>query len=339
MNSNSEKKLLRLKILAVIFSVFGILLFSYFIYSIGFSEIIEGVSKIGVGGFLVVLSIHLTKVILRSIAWKNCVSDPHKLRFFDTFPAVLMGEAMSSMIPLGILASGTTKALAIRNRVPLVVGLSSVATENLFYSLVTGLLITFGAIAFILNFELIIPLLIMTYGIILFIISLIIFGFIAVFRQLHLLSSLSSKIIFLRKYYNDVKDFEDLIFEFYRKNPQRFVPLILLHVVFNLLGIFEVWFVLSCISETIPTLYSAFLLETISRLITIVFKLIPFVVGVDEAGANFISETLELAVGLGVTLAIIRKGRLLFFALIGMFLLLKRGLSVKEIIKHKQNSD
>ena len=82
---------------------------------------------------------------------------------------------------------------------------------------------------------------------------------------------------------------------------------------------------------------NAFLLETVSRLIFIVFKLVPFVVGVDEAGAQFVAETLALAGGVGVTLAIIRKGRILFWTAIGLILIIKRGLSIREISKMQQD--
>jgi hypothetical protein len=66
-------------------------------------------------------------------------------------------------------------------------------------------------------------------------------------------------------------------------------------------------------------------------LITIVFKLIPFVIGVDEAGAQFVAETVGIAAAIGVTLAIIRKGRILFWTVIGLLILVKRGLSLREI--------
>ena len=59
----------------------------------------------------------------------------------------------------------------------------------------------------------------------------------------------------------------------------------------------------------------------------------PFLIGVDEAGAQFVAETLGLAVGIGVTLAIIRKGRILFWTATGMILIVKRGLSLREIKK------
>jgi len=68
-------------------------------------------------------------------------------------------------------------------------------------------------------------------------------------------------------------------------------------------------------------------------LITIVFKLIPFVIGVDEAGAQFIAETVAMAAGIGVTLALIRKGRILFWTAIGLLLIVKRGLSVRMMSK------
>ena len=70
-----------------------------------------------------------------------------------------------------------------------------------------------------------------------------------------------------------------------------------------------------------------------SRLITIVFKLIPFVIGVDEAGAQFVGETVAIGAGIGVTLAVIRKGRILFWTAIGLLLIVKRGLSIQAIRK------
>ena len=52
---------------------------------------------------------------------------------------------------------------------------------------------------------------------------------------------------------------------------------------------------------------------------------------VDEAGAQFVGETVGLVAGIGVTLAIIRKGRILFWTAIGLMLIVKRGLSIREI--------
>jgi hypothetical protein len=78
---------------------------------------------------------------------------------------------------------------------------------------------------------------------------------------------------------------------------------------------------------------TSFLLESVSRLISIVFKLVPFVIGIDEAGAQYITDTLAIGAGIGVMLAIIRKGRILFWTGVGILLIVKRGLSFKEITR------
>jgi hypothetical protein len=128
-----------------------------------------------------------------------------------------------------------------------------------------------------------------------------------------------------------VRTFEDLIYGFYRRYPYRFVPICLLEASYHVLGVFEVYFILTRITEGSQSFVSAFLLESVSRLVTIVFKLIPFNIGVDEAGAQFVGEALALAAGVGVTLAIIRKGRILFWTAVGWALIAKRGLSINEL--------
>lgn len=338
-NSN-RKNLNRLKVLAAVFTFLGACLFAYFIYSIGLNEILAGIGKIGFGGFLLILFVYFLRIVVRATTWKLCVVEPFKLDLRDTVPAVIIAEALSSLIPLGILISGTAKAVAVKKRVPLVVGFSSVATENLFYSLVTGLFISFGAVVFLHSFELAEGWIWTVNTLIAIIFLLITIGSLMVLRQWHWASNLChwlynrnfGKRIF-EKGRGQVRLFEDLIYGFYRKYPRRFAPIVLLQIVFHLLGILEVWFVLSRISTVAVNVYSAFLLESISRVITIVFKLIPFLVGVDEAGAQFVSETLALGAGVGVTLAIIRKGRILFWMAVGLTFIVKRELSFAEFTK------
>jgi hypothetical protein len=266
------------------------------------------------------------------------------LNIADTIPAVVIGEAMSSTIPLGILISGTSKAVAVRKRIPLVAGLSSVATENLFYSLVTSIFLILGGIfllsGFVVDQSLVftIDLLLVSVGI------LLALGILMVIRQWHFASSICEWVYgmgFLQKLLEngrlDVRRFEDLIYGFYRHYPQRFLPICLLEAAYHVLGIVEVWYILSRLSDAFPSLMISFLLESVSRLVTILFKLVPFVIGVDEAGAQFVGQTVALAAGVGVTLAIIRKGRILFWTAVGVILIIKRGLSFNEFSRADGN--
>ena len=339
-SGSKSKHINRLKAAAIIFTILGIALFVYFVVTVGYEEILRGIGKIGVDGFLILSFIYLLRLASRAFAWKLSVYAPYKLDVRDTLPAVIIGEAMSTMIPLGILISGTAKAVAVRKRVPLVVGLSSVATENLFYSLITGLYIVLGGFAFLRSFDLAegwrITIDILIGGIF----ALIVFGVTMVLRQWHFASEMCEKIYqkgfltsVLEKGRMHVRLFENLIYGFYRKYPRRFLPIVLLEITFHALGILEVWFVLSRISDAVPNLFTSFLFESISRVIVTTFKLIPFSVGVSEAGAEYVANTLTLGIGIGVTLEIVRKGRSLFWALIGVALITKRGLSFREMSK------
>jgi len=345
--SSNQKHFNRLKVLGALFTLFGIGLFAYFIYRVGFYEIVAGVGKIGFAGFAVVLFVYFLRICVRGIAWKLSVYEPYKLDLKDTIPAVIIGEAMSSMIPLGILVSGTSKAVAVKHRVPLVVGLSSIATENLFYSLVTSIFIILGAVSFLRTFELDQGWIITIDVLIAAIICLIFFGFLMVLRQWHFASAICEK-LYKRGFATSILEtgrlhvrlFENLIYGFYRRYPKRFLPIFLLQIVFHALGVFEAWFILSRLSEAFPSLFTAFLLESFSRLINVVFKLIPFLVGVDEAGSQFVTETMAIGAGIGVSLAIIRKGRVLFWTAIGLIFIIKCGFSFKDIAEaHRQKPE
>ncbi len=328
----------RLKLAGAILTTAGIILFAYLIYSVGLDELLGGISRFGFFGFAIILIIYFFRMAVRAMAWSLSVYEPYELKFSDTLRAVLIGEAMSSLIPLGILVSGTSKAIAVRRRVPLVVGLSSVATENLFYSLVTSIFLILGSITFVRSFPLdegwVATIDIVIAGII----SILLFLFLMVVRQWHIASEACEWLYqsgfligFLEHGRMQVRLFENLIYGFYRRYPKRFLPICGFETIYHILGVAEVWYILSRLSDDMPSLLTSFFLESVSRLVTIVFKLIPLAIGVDEAGARFVGETVALAAGVGLTLTIIRKGRILFWTVVGLLLILKSGFSLREI--------
>ncbi len=325
-------------------TIVGLALFSYLVYSVGLGELLDGIARFGFLGFGLILALYFAKICVRAYAWKLSVHDANALRIKDTVPAVIIGEALSSTVPLGILISGTSKAVAVRHRIPLVQGLSSVATENLFYSLATGLFLIAGA-AILLAVSASSAELSTTVGSIIVTLSILIgLGILMVVRQWHFASALCNAVYnmgFLRRILENgrrhVRRFEDLIYGFYRQYPGRFVPIFILECCFHALGVTETYLILSRLTDSSGQFVSGFLLESVSRLVTIVFKLIPFSIGVDEAGAEIIGGTIALAAGVGVTLAIIRKARILFWAAIGWTLILKREISLAELTSTAQN--
>jgi hypothetical protein len=316
------------------------------IYSVGGRRILHDIRLFGGAGFALILLIYFLRLFMRALAWKLSVYEPYKLGLRDTIPAVIIGEAMSSLIPLGILMSGTAKAVAVRKRVPLVVGLSSVATENLFYSLITSLFLVAGAFTLLRTFDLDEGW-VATIDVVIAVVCVVLcLGIVMVVRQWHIASELCEWLYqrgigkrILENGRLDVRLFENLIYGFYRRYPQRFIPICLLELSFHILGVFEGWYILSRLLTVVPNFLTAFLLESVSRLITIVFKLVPLVVGVDEAGARFVTKTLAIGAGVGITVALIRKARILFWTAIGILLIIKRGLSIREISQIKASQE
>ena len=67
----------------------------------------------------------------------------------------------------------------------------------------------------------------------------------------------------------------------------------------------------------------------LNRVINVVFKFIPLRMGVDEAGTGKVAAILQFTETTGVTLAIIRKSRDVFWTLVGVLLLIQRGWSLR----------
>ena len=126
-------------------------------------------------------------------------------------------------------------------------------------------------------------------------------------------------------------DPEDRVFGFYARNRQSFLSIFALDMCFHIAGVVEIYATLLFISPIAPSLRQAFILESVNRIINVAFKFIPLRAGVDEGGTGQVSKVLGFARGIGVTLAIIRKGRDIFWSAIGLVLIWKRGLSLRNL--------
>jgi hypothetical protein len=62
-------------------------------------------------------------------------------------------------------------------------------------------------------------------------------------------------------------------------------------------------------------------METAGRLIVVAFKFIPYRLGVDEAGSALVARALGFDPTVGVTLALVRKLRILVWNAVGVGLL------------------
>jgi hypothetical protein len=326
--------------LGIVFSLLGFLLFVYFIRKAGPGQILEGIKKLGLG-FLLIIVISFVRQAARSIAWTLCFDGPERLGFWDALRGRLMGDALGNISGFAnVLVSEPAKPAMIRDRVPLMAGLSAITIENIFYSLSVGIFIFAGMAALVLNFNLPEALRIAGLSTLAVIPIGIIVAFILIRRQVRFISrplGFFHRRGLAEKWVTNGRNLEDRVYGFYGSGGGRFLPILALEFCFHFAGVLEIFVTLSFISlGQPPTFFRAFILESVNRIINVVFKFVPLRMGVDEAGTGKISALLSLTETTGVTLAIIRKGRDVFWTIVGILLLIQRGLTLRTARKELQ---
>lgn len=341
-NQARNRKLARF---GVFFGFLGLLLFAYFVRKAGISQIILGIRRLGLG-FLLILGISASRQVVRSLAWMRCFEAPYSLRFRDAFAARVMGDALGNIVPLASVAvSEPSKAAFVTNRVPLLASLSALALENIFYSLSVVLFIFSGTAALLLSFSLPKPLRYASLGALVVTLVIAPLGYLVIRKQWRFLSGPMSflhrrnvGLAWMEKGISRAQTLEDRIYGFYQRNRNRLVAIFLLEVCFHLVGIVEIYVTLHFISSVPPTLLTAFILESVNRVINVVFKFVPLRTGIDEAGTGMLSKVLGFTTAIGVTLAIVRKARDIFWTAIGVGLMLRRGFSLKNLDPQNQTT-
>ena len=88
---------------------------------------------------------------------------------------------------------------------------------------------------------------------------------------------------------------------------------------FHALAVLEVFLTLRwLLGDSSPTLAQAIVFEALNRVMTVAFKFVPFRIGVDEALSGALAPMLALNPTAGVSLAVVRKVRSLFWSAIGL---------------------
>jgi hypothetical protein len=291
-------------------------------------------------GFLLILGISSIRQIARSLAWIRCFESPYSLRFRDAFAARVMGDALGNIVPLASVAvSEPSKAAFVTNRVPLLASLSALALENIFYSLSVAIFIFSGTVALLLAFPLKPALRYASFGTLAVTILIVPLGYLVIRKQWKFLSGSMSLAhgrglgrTWMERTIPRARLLEDRVYGFYERNSNRMLAILALEMCFHLAGVLEIYTTLWFISDIVaPTLLTAFILESVNRVINIVFKFIPFRLGVDEAGTGMLAKALGFTQAIGAALAIVRKARDLFWTAIGVALIVRRGLSLRNL--------
>jgi len=278
----------------------GAALFAQSLRVMGLDRIVEGVGRVG-WGFAAVLLLSGAREVTRTLAWTRTVEGPAPLRFLQAFRARLAGEALNTLLPMGMVLGEPTKASQVGADVPFATAFTALVVEFAFYSASLVLLFGAGVSAFVVLKEVPLGPYATAFGAAAGVIALIVLAGIRWSGPLH-----------------------DVVFGFASRHPDRVRAIVAFEIAYHVFAVAEVYVTLLLISPVRPTLAAAVVLETVSRVITMVFKMLPMRVGVDEVGSSLFAARVDLNPATGLTLALVRKLRLLFWSAIGLALLVRR---------------
>ena len=142
----------RLRPLGVAAAILGLLLFVWALRQTGPSQILEGARQVG-WGFLVILALSGLRFWVRAWAWAIATDANPPLRVRETFPALVAGDALGNLTPLGLFVSEPVKAAYVRPRVTLMDALTGITIENLLYTMSVAVVIAAGMVALLVLFN------------------------------------------------------------------------------------------------------------------------------------------------------------------------------------------
>lgn len=302
----------------------------------GWSAVVDGVASVG-WWFVAVVLLGLTRMAARARAWQICVSadkpgptaPPAALTFGQAFRAILAGDAAGNLTPLGVLASEPTKILMTRLHISTVTAIASVAIENAFYMASVGVVLLAGTWIFLQRAEVPAGLGQISEAIVVIVAIIFIAALWAARERPAVISTVAPYIARLAGRSDTpadaLRDVESTIYGALQWPAVRLVHVALWEAVFHIGAVAEVWLVLRLLpGADRATLADAFLLESAGRFVTVAFKFVPYRLGIDEAGSGAVARALGLSPAVGVTLALVRRLRIIVINAAGVVILSRR---------------
>ena len=306
-------------------TVGGLALLAWQINAIGLSRIVDLLSNVGIPGFAAILAVSGARLTLRALAWRSIIVNPPPLR--RALAATISGDALGNLTPLSLLASEPAKAMYLGGRTDAARVFAALAAENFFYSISVAIYVTAGTAALLLSFDLSPRIRLASLLILAGMAAVLIGATWLAWQRPRLLTSLVSRVPSPRaqRLAGKLHDFEVSVYGTAAHPDARLGRLLLCESTFHVFSFAEAWLTLWLLTGGSHPL-QAFILDTVNRVVNVLFRFVPMRIGVDEATAEPVARAIGMADAIGVAMALVRKVRVGFWALIGITLLARKGL-------------
>ena len=316
--------------LTLVITALGLLLLGWQIRSIGVAQITDGIRHIGIAGLVAILATGVLRQLVRSAAWVMLMTDDgtqSRVPLRRALAATIAGDAVGNLTPLSLAVSEPAKAMLVGAHMPPQRALAALAAENFFYSLSVALAVLTGVAVLFLKFSVPDALRNASLMLVAAMAAVLAGGLWLIWKKPALVSATLAR--FTRFAGTRVPDYERFIekirtletssYAFVRAKPGRLAGVMSCEAAFHVLSVTEAWIALYFLGHASIAL--AIVLDTVQRMINVIFRVVPLKIGVDETFSGLMSHALGFGSALGVTMGVIRKIRVIFWSLIGLVLL------------------
>jgi hypothetical protein len=311
-----------LKQLHIVSLVAGLALFVYLIKQTGLDTIVHYIGLMG-WGFAFILLLSSLRNFVRAGSWYLAIGPDHrKVGFWQVLNVMLAGEAIKYLTATGPLLGEPAKAAMVRRQVPLLEGFSSVVVENLIYYLSVFLFMLSGLPAIVGLVALPGHLRLAGYVMGGCILAGVAITALAVRRRWYVLAraleylsrrTAGGKRERLGWAASKTRAIEENVYSFYEERRGAFYAILGLNLSAHLINVVEVYVILA-LMQLPASLFAAFMVEAVTKIINMVFFFVPARAGVYESGNALVLDAIGMTAAAGVALAIIRKLRAFVWA-------------------------
>jgi hypothetical protein len=311
------------QLLAAAGTIGGLALFAWVVRRTGPADILDGIQRVG-WGLAAILAIAGARLAVRAAAWRLCMTPGSALTFRRAFSAFLAGDTAGTITPFGILASEPTKVFLTRHHLATRDSIASLAVENLLYTISVLAMVAVGLVVMLVT----VPLNgAWRWGIVGALLAMAL----AVPIGWRLMRGMWDERRGARSPWRERLAAARLaITGFAAEHRGRLWRALALDTMFHVLAVVEVFLTLRWLlgdsasaggGALRPTLTQAIVFESVNRMIIVAFKFVPFRFGVDEVLTGALAPVLSVNPAAGVSLAVVRKVRGLFWAGIGLIVI------------------
>ncbi|MGI9034872.1 MAG: lysylphosphatidylglycerol synthase domain-containing protein, partial [Pyrinomonadaceae bacterium] len=287
---------------------FGLLIFV--INRIGFHTIFDAFAKVG-WGFLAIVAFNGARHFIRALCIYLAIPAQHRaFKYRYAVSARLAGEAVSFLTFTGPLLGEATKAALLKKRVSLTHGVTAVVVDNILYDISVALLILggVGVMFYVYGGGDSRAMRDTLYGVA--IVAALAVVAVVIIAKSHFkplswtLKKLSARKWlprFLESKQKDVYELEDNIHRLYIHRRSTFFAMFGLIVFSHVLSVLEVYVALYLLGFMTDA-STAYIIESLTKVINFAFGFVPGTVGVYEGGNGIILNSLGYTTATGVTL-------------------------------------